>query len=146
MRKSYLTILAALMICGCSKKSESGQANSTPEAQAAPAAPETQAAPEAQAEPPADAQTPYKPIAPAPPANRPPAPAVSQAKNLPAPLKGNVDPYLTSLLQEFVREKGHLPGSILELIGSKADSAPRPPAGYAYAIDAATTQVKLVKR
>lgn len=61
------------------------------------------------------------------------------------PLDGKVDLQLTAMLKQFVSEKGRLPSSILELAGAKAESLPRPPDGFTYAIDGATTEVKLVK-
>jgi hypothetical protein len=70
----------------------------------------------------------------------------TQTGNAATPLEGKVDQQLTAALKQFVAEKGRLPASILELTGAKTDSLPRPPEGFTYAIDAATTEVKLVKR
>jgi hypothetical protein len=53
---------------------------------------------------------------------------------------------MTALLQKFVREKGRMPQSILELAGATSDGFPLAPAGYLYAIDPATSEVKLVKQ
>jgi hypothetical protein len=63
----------------------------------------------------------------------------------PAPLAGVVDPSLTLALKAFVREKGRLPQDMFELKSAKLDSVPRPPAGFTYAIDPVTVEVKLVK-
>ena len=54
-------------------------------------------------------------------------------------------PELTAVLKKFVAQKGRMPNSILEL-NAVTDSIPRPPEGYAYEIDAAAQEVKLVKR
>lgn len=62
------------------------------------------------------------------------------------PLEGRVDPLMTAQLKKFVAQKGRLPGSILELAGATSDGFPLAPAGYLYAIDPATSQVKLVKQ
>jgi hypothetical protein len=53
---------------------------------------------------------------------------------------------MTALLKRFVAQKGRLPQSILELAGATSDSFPLAPAGYLYAIDQATYEVKLVKQ
>lgn len=62
------------------------------------------------------------------------------------PLAGRVDPQMTALLKRFVAQKGRMPQSILELAGATSDSFPLAPAGYLYAIDTATAEVKLVKQ
>ena len=53
---------------------------------------------------------------------------------------------MTAALKAFVQEKGRLPQNLLELKNAKLDSMPRPPAGFIYAIDPATVEVKLVKQ
>ena len=70
----------------------------------------------------------------------------AQPKSGAKPLEGRVDPVMTALLQKFVREKGRLPQSILEMAGATSDGFPLAPAGYLYAIDPATSEVKLVKQ
>lgn len=62
------------------------------------------------------------------------------------PLEGTVDPTLTAGLKSFVKEQGRLPQSMFELKNAKFDSVPRPPAGFTYAIDPVTVEVKLVKQ
>jgi len=62
------------------------------------------------------------------------------------PLEGTVDPTLTWALKSFVQEKGRMPESLLELKSAKVDSIPRAPAGFVYAIDPVTVEVKVVKQ
>jgi hypothetical protein len=57
-----------------------------------------------------------------------------------------VDVRMTALLKKYVSEKGRLPENILELAGATSDGFPLAPAGYLYAIDPATAEVKLVKQ
>jgi len=95
------------------------------------------------AESPAPAATPQA----ASPVSPPPAVAPQvQAKPGLKPLEGQVDVRMTALLKKFVLEKRRMPESILELAGVTSDGFPLAPAGYLYAIDPATTQVKLVKQ
>ncbi len=79
----------------------------------------------------------------------PPAPAqapVATPEAAQKPLEGVVDTTMTTALKAFVQEKGRLPQSMLELKSTKLDSMPRPPAGFMYAIDPVTVEVKLVKQ
>ncbi|TAK96625.1 MAG: hypothetical protein EPO07_14360 [Verrucomicrobia bacterium] len=76
----------------------------------------------------------------------PATPANTASGEAAAPsVAGKVDPELTALLKKFVAQKGRMPTSIPEL-NAVTDSIPRPPEGYAYEIDAAAQEVKLVKR
>lgn len=101
-------------------------------------------------EPPEVAGSPAStPAAPLPTSGAPPAvapKAKTQSVARVKPLEGQVDAHMTSLLKKFVSEKGRMPQSILELAGATADGFPQAPAGYLYAIDPTTTQVKLVKQ
>ncbi len=71
--------------------------------------------------------------------------AVTAATPEQQPLVGTVDPMLTTVLKQFVQEKGRLPQNMVELKRANLDSLPRPPAGFTYAIDPVTVEVKLVK-
>jgi hypothetical protein len=62
------------------------------------------------------------------------------------PLEGQVDVRMTALLKKYILEKRRMPESILELAGATSDGFPLAPAGYLYAIDPATSEVKLVKQ
>lgn len=52
---------------------------------------------------------------------------------------------MTAALQKFIKDKGRMPNSILELAGAEMDGVPRAPQGYIYKINPATKQVKLAK-
>lgn len=62
------------------------------------------------------------------------------------PLSGTVDAPMTAMLKKFVSEKGRLPNTFMEFAGAEMDATPRTPKGFAYEIDPATTEVKLVKQ
>lgn len=72
--------------------------------------------------------------------------ATAQAAQAQQALDGVPDPNLTAALRAFVREKGRMPQSMVELKATKLDSLPRAPAGFMYAIDPVTVEVKLVKQ
>jgi hypothetical protein len=57
---------------------------------------------------------------------------------------GDVDPFLTSQLRDFVSKQGRLPESFSEFATLRLDSIPRPPAGKKWVIDVAGMQVKAV--
>jgi hypothetical protein len=80
----------------------------------------------------------------APPPPKPEA-ATAAAEAAQKPLDGTVDPTMTTALKAFVQEKRRLPQNMLELKSTKLDSVPRAPAGFMYAIDPVTVEVKLVK-
>jgi hypothetical protein len=129
MKPIFTLGLLLAVIAGCSKQ----------EPPAAPAPVEPPAA-----ESPAPAAAPTRS-----PSSVSPPPAVKpQAQPQPGlkPLEGQVDVRMTALLKKFVLEKRRIPESILELGGATSDGFPLAPAGYLYAIDPATTQVKLVKQ
>ncbi len=71
--------------------------------------------------------------------------ATAAAASAQKPLEGVVDPELTRMLKAFVQEKGRLPQDMAELKMAKMDSLPRPPAGFFYAIDPVTVEVKIVR-
>jgi hypothetical protein len=109
---------------------------------------EPAAAPPAPVETPA-AESPAPVAAPqaASPVSPPPAvkPQVQPKPGL-KPLEGQVDVRMTALLKKYILEKRRMPESILELAGATSDGFPLAPAGYLYAIDPATSEVKLVKQ
>ncbi len=121
-----LTVLA-----GCSKKEPASVA--TPEAADTPPA-------EAPATPAAASLSAYPATPP------PPGQPLAQPQPGVKPMEGQVDVRMTALLHKFMREKGRMPESILELGGATSDGFPLAPAGFLYAIDPATAQVKLVKQ
>ncbi len=127
--KRIFTLALLLSVTGCSKKE--------------PAAVATESVETPAAESPAPAATtqPLSPVSP-PPAVKPPAKPQPGLK----PLEGQVDVRMTALLKKFVLEKRRMPESILELGGATSDGFPLAPAGYLYAIDPATSEVKLVKQ
>ena len=129
MKQLFTLGLSLAIIAGCSKKEPAAVATEPVETPAA----ETPA--------PAASTGTVGPAS-APPAIKPPAQPKTGAK----PLEGRVDAGMTALLQKFVREKGRMPQSILELAGATSDGFPLAPAGYLYAIDPATSEVKLVKQ
>jgi hypothetical protein len=69
---------------------------------------------------------------------------VARTKKSGTPLKGRVDPVMTARLKMFIEVKKRMPSSLLELSGTMDDSMPRPAAGFVYAIDSVTEEVKLV--
>jgi hypothetical protein len=83
---------------------------------------------------------------------------VTRQGSLPAPIErgapaadvqtveGIVDPFLTSQLRIFIRDKGRLPESFAELAGARLDSVPRLAKGLRFAIDPSTQEVKIVKQ
>ncbi len=137
--KTLLALCFLLAVCaGCSKKE-------TPPVVAEPAveAPVPDASPAPAVATPTPAASQPSPV---------PPPAVATPKPRPQPvagvkpLEGRVDAYMTSLLKRFMAQKGRLPESILELAGLTSDGFPLAPAGFLYAIDPATAEVKLVKQ
>lgn len=133
MKNLICTFLLLTIGAACSKKE--------PEA-VAPAPAETPAV----AESPAPAAVPLQSTRPATPSAPPAVTPQTQPVVGVKPLVGRVDPQMTALLKRFVAQKGRLPQSILELAGATSDSFPLAPAGYLYAIDPATSEVKLVKQ
>jgi hypothetical protein len=128
------SVLLAI-VAGCSKE-EPPPAPTEPPPESPPAAVQPAAAPVVAA--------PQSPAPVAPPVAKPaPQPRLPSGVK---PLEGRVDAYMTSLLKRFVAQKGRMPQSVLELAGATSDSFPLAPAGFIYAIDAATTEVKLVKQ
>jgi len=130
MKPSFILALLLAVVAGCSKEEPPAATPEpvvTPTAESpAPTAPTTQSP---------------NPVSP-PPAVKPKAQPQPGLK----PLEGQVDVRMTALLKKFVLEKGRMPESILELAGATSDGFPLAPAGHLYAIDPATTQVKLVKQ
>lgn len=61
------------------------------------------------------------------------------------PLAGEVNPAMTRQLQIFVQIAGRLPTNFTELARTRLDLVPRTPPGMKWAIDPATSEVKLVK-
>ena len=129
--KNLLGLCLLLSVCaGCSKEEPANSPETT-------ATNVISGSPAASAQP-ASGQSPQATMAAAKPATQP--------RSGLKPLEGKVDPGMTALLQKFVREKGRMPQSILELAGATSDGFPLAPAGYLYAIDPATSEVKLVKQ
>jgi hypothetical protein len=62
------------------------------------------------------------------------------------PLAGEVNPFLTQQLRAFIKQQGRLPADFGELVRTRLDSRPRPPAGTQWVIDPATQEVKAVKQ
>lgn len=140
---SFSIVLSLLIFTACSHKEEDIPA--TPVAAAAPAS------------------TPDKPAAAASPEDRatmvrytykesPQKITLPEGRQLPLvdestiePKVGEVIVTLTMHLRRFMQEKGHAPESIGQLISSRMDSAPRPPPGTMYVIDARAKEVRLVK-
>jgi hypothetical protein len=133
MKNLICTCLLLAAGAGCSKEEPVAV---TPDATEAPATAEAPVAATPQAP---RVVSPGTPPAVAPQAQPQPVAGVK-------PLEGRVDPQMTALLKRFVAQKGRMPQSILELAGATSDSFPLAPAGYLYAIDPATSEVKLVKQ
>lgn len=135
MKNLICTFLLLAVCAGCSKEEPVAVA---PDPAAAPAV----------AESPAPVAAPPQSPRPAP-ASAPPAVAPKVQPQPVAgvkPLEGRVDPQMTAMLKRFMAQKGRLPESILELGGATSDGFPLAPTGYLYAIDPATSEVKLVKQ
>jgi len=135
MKNLICTFLLLAVCAGCSKQEPVATETPPPEIPAVAESP-TPAAASPQAPRPAPVNAPPA-VAP----KSPPQP-VAGVK----PLVGRVDPQMTAMLKRFMAQKGRLPQSILELAGATSDSFPLAPAGYLYAIDPATSEVKLVKQ
>jgi hypothetical protein len=139
LRNALWVVLAcATLVCGCGKKNE-------PVSEA----PKPEAAPARQAEAGADTALDATPSNVSPVAEKPlppPPPAVAaRADNVLRPaVIGDVDPFLTSQLRDFVSKQGRLPESFSEFATLRLDSIPRPPAGKKWVIDVAGMQVKAV--
>jgi hypothetical protein len=139
MKNVLILGLFVAVAAGCSKSEPKTEAPApeTAPATSAPAAPSPRPAANAPIAQPA-------PVA-ASPAAPPKAPQAQAAKGA-KPLEGRVDPHMTALLGKFVAQKGRLPESVLELAGATSDGFPLAPAGFIYAIDYTSSQVKLVKQ
>lgn len=133
--KSLYCLGLLLAFAGCSKQEPPAVETQPPEPPAVTGTPAPSAAP----------QSPRPPVA-----SPPPAAAAPKAPPQPVagvkPLTGRVDAHMTALLKRFVAQKGRMPESILELAGATSDGFPLAPAGFLYAIDQATSEVKLVKQ
>ena len=128
MKNVYCFCWLLAVATGCSK-----QAPPTVGTEPPPTATTTAESPAAPPRPPASSAAPVV---------APKARPVAGAK----PLEGRVDPMMTAQLKTFVAQKGRLPQSILELAGATSDGFPLAPAGYLYAIDPVSTEVKLIKQ
>jgi len=72
-------------------------------------------------------------------------PSSAQPQAQPA-LVGEVDATLTTALRGFVQKNGRMPQSFMEFARGSLDSAPRPPEGKKWAIDASDMTVKAVAK
>lgn len=77
----------------------------------------------------------------------PPVYIAAQAENsVQTQVTGVADPFLTSQLRIFVKDKGRLPQSFTEFAAARLDSVPPAPAGSKWVIDSATMEVKAGKK
>lgn len=77
----------------------------------------------------------------------PPAYIAAQAENsVQAQVTGVADPFLTSQLHIFIKDKGRLPQSFAEFAGARLDSVPPAPGGCKWAIDSVSKEIKAVKK
>jgi len=74
----------------------------------------------------------------------PPSVAARAENSLGLKVTGDIDPFLTSELQNFIQQQNRLPVSFAEFANLRLDSVPRPPPGKKWVIDRADLQVKAV--
>jgi len=137
--KFHLIFLAfvAGALTGCHKGSPSASA---PEQ--APPGPEVTAENSLSQGQPDEVPRPAQPPKPLPPP--PPAVAARAVNVLRQSVSGEVDPFLTGELRNFIQLKQRLPQSFAEFATLRLDSIPRPPEGKRWVIDATDLQVKAV--